>query len=102
MIRPIFVSVLVLGLTACAAKNPWTNPNAPKSQWESDWSACKDRASARAGVGGGGAAAMYDTRNQRVPSPFEEYDRQSHKAEVDDAVTSCMIGLGYLPTRRRQ
>lgn len=99
MIRPLLVCALALGLCACAAKNPWTNPNVPKGQWESDWSACKDQASARAGVGGGGG---YDPGDQRVPDPFAEYDRQSRKSEVDDAVTSCMIGLGYLPTRRKR
>ena len=86
---------ILLALTACAAKNPWTNPQLPKSQWESDWANCKDRAAVRTG------GTMYEfTDSRRVPTPFDEIDRQAKKSETDDAVTSCMIGLGYLPTRK--
>jgi hypothetical protein len=91
-------ALLMAALAACAARNPWTNPSVPKTPWESDWAMCKNRASARAGLD---RTPYYDT-DRRIPNPFEEYDRQSKAAEVNDAVDSCMIGLGYLPTRKRQ
>ncbi len=96
LIRVLAVGLMSATLAACAARNPWVNPNVPKSQWDRDWSQCKDRADAAAGLN----TPTYSP-DPRLPNPFEQYDRDSKKAEIDDAVESCMIGRGYVPARRR-
>lgn len=96
LIRGLALGLLSAGLAACAARNPWVNSSVPKSQWDRDWSRCKDRADAAAGLD----TPSYSP-DSRLPNPFAQYDQDSKKSEVDDAVESCMIGLGYVPARKR-
>ena len=83
-------------LCACAAQVPWVNTRVPPSQWDTDWSACKRMAEYHYG----------GTRNWDEPTtpgdPFLEYDRQKASGAINDEVSSCMIGRGYVPARRTQ
>lgn len=94
MKRVVFVSLICL--SACAAQVPWVNNRVPQSQWDADWSACKRMAEYHSG-----GARNWD--DPTTPGdPFIEYDRQKASGAINDEVSSCMIGRGYVPARRAQ
>ena len=88
------IILIALGLSACAAPVPWVRSIVPSSQWDSDWSACKRMAEVR--VGG-----YRDWDEPNPMDPLAAYDRQKASGEVADAVSSCMIGRGYVPAGGR-
>ena len=88
-------TLLIVGLTACAARVPWVNPALPEKQWSKDWSACKRQAEYHTSGG-------YRDWDEPRTDPLAEYDRQHAKVEIDSSVESCMIGLGYVPAGRRR
>ena len=94
MKRSVLIAGLAVGLSACAAHVPWVSSRVPKSQWDKDWSACKRAAEYNAGGG----------RDWDEPSsdPWAAYDRDKAKQSIGAEVSSCMIGLGYVPAEKKK
>lgn len=83
--------VAVLGLSACAAPVPWSNPNLPKERWSADWSECRRLANEQAGVN--------LSANDEDDGPIARYGRSRMKAQVDGYSGMCMRERGYYPAQ---
>ncbi len=82
------IAMVTLTLAGCAARVPWANPQLPKDQWGRDWSDCKRRAE----------ADVIGYRPEDAPStPFDAYDRDQAKRQIQSEVAECMSELGYVP-----
>ena len=89
------LGLLALGIAACAAHSPWTNPRLSPKQWDYDWDRCKAKADHLMPHN----AADWDDSRQ---DPLAEANRLEAKKDVDGAVAACMAGLGYSLRRNGQ
>ena len=93
--KRLYILIMTVTLTACAAKVPWTNAALPKSQWSKDWSECKRSAEFHAG-------GFRDWDEKNPLDPFAEYERQRAAEQAKTEITLCMIGRGYVPVERQR
>jgi hypothetical protein len=88
--RLILLLPLLLG--ACAAANPWVNPQVPKDQWNRDYSACRRSADRDSG---------YREDSREGYSPTRDYERVQAKRMYDASLNACMRSLGYFPAPKK-
>jgi hypothetical protein len=96
MVRLSAALLLPLLLAACAAPNPWVNPQVPQKQWDHDYSACRrsgDRVAGWRDDSSDGGRDGY--------SPTRDYERAQSKRMYAAEVEACMRGLGYFPAPKK-